>query len=119
MKILSVVGLADQLKDDWETWILSRKTQSTFTWDFGKYCKTIIHGPSKIPELSVRTSKDPIESFNALVSKSTSNQKHLAYHSVVSRERTSISKAEDNFYSVFANSSVPVCQPCNEEEEDP
>ena len=66
----------------------------------------------------VKTSKDPIESFNALVSKSTSNQKHLAYHSVVSRERTSISKAEDNFYSVFANSSVPVCQPCNEEEED-
>ena len=37
IKILSAVGLADQLKNDWETWILSRKTQSTFTWDFGKY----------------------------------------------------------------------------------
>ena len=67
----------------------------------------------------VKTSKDPIESFNALVSKSNNNQKFLAYHSVVSRERTSISKAEDNFYSVFANSSVPVCQPCEEGEEDP
>ena len=37
VKILSVAALADQLKDDWDTWILSRRTQSTFTWDSGKF----------------------------------------------------------------------------------
>ena len=39
VKILSIVGLADQLKDDWDTWILSRRHESLFTWDFGKFPK--------------------------------------------------------------------------------
>ena len=39
VKILSVVELATQLGDDWDTWILSRRYQSTFTWAFGEICK--------------------------------------------------------------------------------
>ena len=67
VKILSVVALADQLKDDWDTWILSRRKQSLFTWDFGKFCTTIIHGTSKLPELTIKTKPDKIETFNSLV----------------------------------------------------
>ena len=101
VKILSVAALADQLKDDWDTWILSRRTQSTFTWDSGKFCKTIFHGPSKIPEMLVNTSKDSIASFNALVSKSKSSDTHLAFQSVLPNERNQVAKDEDNYYSVL------------------
>ena len=57
VKILSVASLAEQLKDDLDTWILSRRFQSIFTWDFGKYTKTILHGSSKLPEIQVKSSQ--------------------------------------------------------------
>ena len=53
VKILSVVGLAEQLDDDVDTWILSRRHESLFTWDRAKHSKTIQHGSSKLPELMV------------------------------------------------------------------
>ena len=55
VKILSVVELAAQLGDDWDTWILSRRYQSTFTWAFGKFVKTIPHLKSRLPELQINS----------------------------------------------------------------
>ena len=59
----------------------------------------------------VNTPKDSIASFNALVSKSKSSDTHLAFQSVLPKERNQVAKDEDNYYSVFANSSIPLCQP--------
>ena len=68
VKILSVVGLAEQLKDGWDTWILSRRHQSVFTWAFGKFSKTILHGKSKLPELLIKSSKNTsMDAFYSLV----------------------------------------------------
>ena len=66
----------------------------------------------------VNTSKDSIASFNALVSKSKSSDTHLAFQSVLPKERNQVAKDEDNYYSVFANSSIPLCQPCKEDDEE-
>ena len=40
INILSVVGLADQLEDDRDTWIFSQRHHSVFTWVFGNFSKT-------------------------------------------------------------------------------
>ena len=96
MKFLSVVGLADQLKDDWDTWILSRCHQSLFTWNFGKLSKTIIHGKSKFPELRVKSGADStMEVFYSLAKKSTTSDNHLVFHAAFRTDR-SISNTVEN-----------------------
>ena len=63
VKILSVVELAEQLKDDLDTWILSRRYQSIFTWAFGKFTKTIVHGKSRRSELLIKSCNSTVGAF--------------------------------------------------------
>ena len=80
VKILSCVSLADQLQDDWDTWIWSRRFQSVFTWAFGKFTKTIIHGKSKLPELMIKSShNNNMDAFYPLIQKSTTSDNHLVF----------------------------------------
>ena len=98
VKILSVVGLADQLKDDQDTWILSRRHESLFTWDFGKFSKTIIHGKSKLPELLLKSGVDTtMEAFYSLVKKSTISDNHLVFHAAFKNDRATITTMETKF----------------------
>ena len=73
------MSLAEQLKDDLDTWILTRRYQSIFTWDFGKFTKTILHGNSKLPELQVKSSQKNAEAFYSLVRKSQTADCHLIF----------------------------------------
>ena len=95
VKILSVVSLAEQLKDDLDTWILSRRYQSIFTWDFGKFTKTILHGSSKLPELQVKSSQKNAEAFYSLVRKSQTANCHLIFNKAFKTDRSSMTKEEN------------------------
>ena len=92
VKIISVVALAEQLKDDWDTWIQSRQRQSTFTWDFGKHIKTIIHGKSKLPELLIKSNKRKMDAFYSLVQTSQSANCHLNFCRAFSVDRSLMEK---------------------------
>ena len=96
VKILSVVSLAEQLKDDLDTWILSRRYQSIFTWDFGKFTKTILHGNSKLPELQVQSSLKNAEAFYSLVRKSNSADCHLIFNKAFKTDRSSMAREENS-----------------------
>ena len=43
VNILSATALAESMKDDEGTWVLAKIKYSSFTWDFGRYKKTIAH----------------------------------------------------------------------------
>ena len=52
--ILSATALAESMKDYEETWVLTKRKYFFFTWDFGKYKKTIVHSENCLPELDIQ-----------------------------------------------------------------
>ncbi len=118
VKILSVVGLADQLKDNWDTWILSRRHQSLFTWAFGKFSKTILHGKSKLPDLLIKSGTySNMNAFYSLVQKSTTADNHLVFNTAIKMDKKQITDMENNDLSQGSvyNATSPVAY-SNEEE---
>ena len=95
VKILSVVELAEQLKDDLDTWILSRRYQSIFTWAFGKFTKTIAHGKSRLPELLIKSCHSTVGAFYSLVKKSQTADCHMVFHAAFKVDRSDISQFEN------------------------
>ena len=61
--LISIACLADQFKDDDNTFIRTARFHSDFTWNFGKHSKTIYHAQSRIPEVEVTTSKGSLKGF--------------------------------------------------------
>eukprot|EP00984_Skeletonema_dohrnii_P013467 scaffold5583_cov166-Skeletonema_dohrnii-CCMP3373.AAC.1 len=53
VNILSVTSLADQQEDDQGTGIDTKRYNSRFYWNHGKFSQTINHGPSRLPELPI------------------------------------------------------------------
>ena len=97
VKILSIVALADQLKDSWDTWVFSKRHQSLFTWAFGKFSKTILHGKSKLPELFVQSgTHSNMDAFNSLVQKSTTSSNHLVFNTAIKMDRNQITTMANN-----------------------
>ena len=95
VKILSVVQLAEQLQDDLDTWILSRRFQSIFTWAKGKFTKTITHGKSRLPELLIKSSHNTVKAFYSLVQKSKTANCHMVFTSAFKSDRHDLSTFED------------------------
>ena len=111
VKILSAVALADQLKNEWDTWILSRRQKSVLSWAFGKFSKTILHGKSKLPEILVKSGENSsMGAFYSLVQKSTTSGNHLVFstafkndrHDMVNMERKNV----DNEFDSSENSAM-------------
>ena len=98
VKILSVVELAEQLKDDLDTWILSRRYQSIFTWAFGKFTKTIAHGKSRLPELLIKSCHSTVGALYSLVKKSQTANCHMVFHAAFKVDRSDISQFENAKY---------------------
>ena len=69
--------MATQLGDDWDTWILSRRYQSTFTWAFGKFVKTIPHLKSRLPELQINPGDSASKTLFCLVDHSRKEDNRL------------------------------------------
>lgn len=95
VKILSVVSLSEQLQDDLNTWILTRRRQSIFTWAFGKFTKTIIHGKSRLPELSVKSTHSSTDAFFSLVKKSKTANCHLIFGKAFKVDRSAMAAIEN------------------------
>ena len=53
VNIISVTVLAAQFDNDNRTWIKPSRYSSTFTWDNGKFTKTLVHPTSRLPTLQV------------------------------------------------------------------
>ena len=87
VKIMSVVSLAEQLKDELDTWIMSRQKFSILTWAFGKFTKTIDHGKSRLSEMLVRCTKDTVGAFTSLVETSKTASNHLVFQTSIRRDR--------------------------------
>ena len=43
VNILSATALAESMKDDEGSWLITKMEYSDFAWDFGKYTKSIDH----------------------------------------------------------------------------
>ena len=106
VKILSVVSLAEQLGDEYDTWILSRQKESIFTWAKGAFSKTIQHGKARLPEMSIRTVKDNVAAFHALVTKAATPDNYLRLHSALLTDRRHLSATENNSNNFALNTSV-------------
>ena len=42
------------MRDDVGKWVLKKSKYSIFTWDFGRYKKTIAHSENCLPELDIQ-----------------------------------------------------------------
>ena len=100
---MSIVYLTEQLQDNWDTWIQSRRHQSLFTWNLGRFSKTIIHGKSRLPELIIKSAEDSIAALSSIISKSKTDDRQLAFHLAFTIDRTSLKKDEDENYSLSNN----------------
>ena len=95
--MLSIVGLAEELRDDWDTWIWSRRYQSVFTWAFGKYSKTIAHRKSKLSELLVKSNiNNTTDAFYSSVQKLSTSDNHLVFHAAFKNDRKIINQVKNN-----------------------
>ena len=63
VNVISCTAFANQLGDDEGTWIQTKRQYSVFTWDFGKYTRTISHPSSNLPEIQLNPSKGWYVSF--------------------------------------------------------
>ena len=91
------MSLAEQFKDDRDTWILSRRCQSVLTWKFGKFSKTIIYGGNKLPELLVKSgTNNTMEAFYSPVHKSNTENIHLDANTALKMDRNHMNTMEDN-----------------------
>lgn len=66
VNIISVPALSEQLNDDKGTCIQSKRQYSIFTWDHGKYSKTIYHSSDNFPELLVNAGYKDFKYFCSL-----------------------------------------------------
>ena len=49
VNILSANSLSESMKDDYVTWVLTKREYSIFTWYFGRYKKKISHSENFLP----------------------------------------------------------------------
>ena len=75
VNILSVTSLADQLHDDDGTGIDTKRNKSHFYWDNSKFSRTIVHGTSRLPELSINEGFSLSSLFSSAVGKVVCTQK--------------------------------------------
>ena len=74
---------------------MTRRRQSIFTWEFGKFTKTIIHGKSRLPELSVTSTHSSTDAFFSLVKKSKTANCHLIFGKAFKVDRSAMATIEN------------------------
>ena len=67
IKILSENELAESIKDDEVTYILTKIKYSIFTWDFGKYKNKIAHSEKCLLELYIQANFSKFYGFFKIV----------------------------------------------------
>ena len=55
------------MKDDEVTWVLTKRKYFIFTWDFGKYKKTIAHSEDCLPESEIQAGLSKVSEFCNIV----------------------------------------------------
>ena len=107
VKILSAVSLSEQLQDDLDTWILSRRKFSIFTWAKGEFSCTINHGTSRLPELTISSTRNNVDALSELVAKSSTSSNQLVYRNAVVYDRDNLGRDEDEAFGAFNVKSMP------------
>ena len=85
LNILSATALDESIKDDGVTWVL--KTNSIFTWDFGKYKNITAHSENCLPELDIQDSFSKFSGFFKKVGSISINYTlNFSFESIFTRE---------------------------------